>query len=163
MAKSTDRPLMRQKVRVSDALLKKWEFNFHFHNRQPINGSLMESGDIGKKFIHQERVFEIVGMGESDSIMLRETRDEGVFYWECTRRFAQLKLEKFNRAFEKLPNGMTRLVEIPYEEFQLLLDPKGRKRGKKKAEVEESEDEMDQFERIEDYEDILEDKTENDL
>lgn len=161
MAKTTDRPLMRQKVRVTTELLQKWEINFLFHNRQIMTPSLMKADDLGTTFKHQDRVFEIVGMGESDSIMLRETREEGIFYWECMRRFVQYKLQRFNRAFKKLPNGKTHLVDIPYDEIQMLLAPKGRKRGKKKEDEEETTENeeflVNKFEKIEDYENQIED------
>jgi len=163
MAKSTDRPLMRQKINVTPTLLKKWEANYHFHNRQVMTPSLMKTEDIGLTFEHQGRTFEIVGMGESDSIILRETREEGVFYWECTRKFVQFKLERFNRIFQKLPNGKTTLVNIPYEEIQLLLAPKGRKRAKKQEDEDTEDIITDEFERIENYVDEIADESETEI
>lgn len=140
MAKSTiDRPLMRQKVNVSPALLNKWKELYLFDIRQMINGSLLKPEDIGTVFEHQGRNFEIVGMGEGRTIMLRETREEGVFYWECTRHFTQLKLERFNRAFQKTQFGKTILVDMPYDNSQLHLAPKNAKR-KKAAPIEEEEE-----------------------
>jgi hypothetical protein len=139
MAKTNDRPLMRQKINVSPALLKKWNDEYLFDIRQMIHGSLLEASDIGTTFEHQGRVFEIVGMGDGRSVMLRETRSEGIFYWECTRQFVQMKLERYNKAFQKLPNGKTTLVDMPYENTQLHLAPKNVKR--KKAVVVEDEEE----------------------
>jgi hypothetical protein len=139
MAKTNDRPLMRQKINVSPALLKKWNDEYLFDIRQMIHGSLLKPEDIGTTFEHQGRVFEIVGMGDGRSVMLRETRSEGIFYWECTRQFVQMKLERYNRAFQKLPNGKTTLVDMPYENTQLHLAPKNVKR--KKAVVVEDEEE----------------------
>jgi hypothetical protein len=139
MAKTNDRPLMRQKINVSPALLKKWNDEYLFDIRQMIHGSLLKPEDIGTTFEHQGRVFEIVGMGDGRSVMLRETRSEGIFYWECTRQFVQMKLERYNKAFQKLPNGKTTLVDMPYENTQLHLAPKNVKR--KKAVVVEDEEE----------------------
>lgn len=139
-----DRPLMRQKINVSSALLKKWKFDYHFHVRNIINPSLLKSKDFGTTFEHQGRVFEIIGMGESDSIMLRETRDEGIFYWECTKSFVQFKLGRFNKSYQKLPNGKTILVDIPYEENQLFLHLKERKSTKNHDEDENELESMNE-------------------
>lgn len=128
--KTTDRPLMRQKINVTPVLIKKWVDTYKYDIRQVIHGSLLEVDDIGTKFTHQEREFEIVGMGEGRSLMLRETRTEGEFYWECTRQFVQMSLERYNREFVKLPNGKTILRDMAYETPQLHLAPKSVKRRK---------------------------------
>ena len=135
--KTTDRPLMRQKVNVTSVLMNKWKDEYLFDIRNLIHGSLLEPEDLGKTFTHQDRTFEIIGMGNGRTVMLRETREEGVFYWECTRQFTQQALGRFNREFTKLPNGKTTLTAIPYETAQLLLAPKNTKR--RKAVVEEEE------------------------
>ena len=157
-----DRALMRQRINVSPALLQKWVDNYLFDIRHVIHGSLMKPEDIGTKFEHQGREFEIIGMGESRAIMLKETRSEGTFYWETTRHFTQLKLERFNQAFVKAP-GTTKTIlrDLPYEESQLLLAPMKAKRGAKVEEVVDSP--VDEFERIEDYEDEIVDETQTDL
>ena len=157
-----DRALMRQRINVTPTLLQKWKDNYLFDIRNVVHGSIMENEDLGIVFEHQEREFEIIGMGESRAIMLKETRPEGIFYWECTRHFAQLKLERFNRAFVKAPGtSKTILQDIPYEENQLLLAPMKARRGAKVEELVESP--VDEFERIEDYEDEIVDETQTDL
>jgi hypothetical protein len=106
-----------------------------------VHGSLLEKEDLFTKFEHQDREFEIVGMGEGRSLMLRETREEGVFYWECTRHFVQMKLNRYNQEFIKVEGkGKTILQPIGYSDTELLLAPLKAKRGRKAAEVEESED-----------------------
>lgn len=133
-AKSTDRPLMRQKVNVNPVLIKKWVDDYKFDIRQMIHGSLLEVKDLGTKFEHQDREFEIVGMGQGRTVMLRETRGEGVFYWECTRHFAQMMLGRLNQEFVNLIGDKTTLVDIEYTEAELLLAPRGRKRRTKPEE-----------------------------
>ena len=160
MAKTNDRPLMRQKINVSPALLKKWNDEYLFDIRQMIHGSLLKPEDIGTTFEHQGRVFEIVGMGDSRSVMLRETRSEGIFYWECTRQFVQMKLERYNRAFQKLPNGKTTLVDMPYDNTQLHLAPKTVKR-KKAVVVEEEEETIENEVLIDNFDENIEDETQN--
>lgn len=159
--KANERPLMRQKVNVSPALLKKWEDNYLFEVRQIIHQIPLEREHLNKTFEHQERTFEIIGMGEGRSIMLRETRAEGTFYWECTRHFAEMKLGLFNREFVKAPGtSKTVLQQMPFEENQLLLAPL--KPSRKKVEVVEEEIE-DEFDQLEGYEDEIVDETETDL
>lgn len=161
MAKSTvDRPLMRQKINVSPALLKKWEELYLFDIRQMINGSLLKPEDLGTIFEHQGRYFEIVGMGEGRAIMLRETRDEGVFYWECTRHFTQMKLGRFNRAFQKTQFGKTILVDMPYDNTQLHLAPKNAKR-KKAAPIEDEEELVETEILIDTFDEEIADETSN--
>jgi hypothetical protein len=163
MAKSTiDRPLMRQKINVTPVLIKKWEDNYLFDIRQMINGSLLKPEDIGTIFEHQGRYFEIVGMGEGRALMLRETRSEGVFYWECTRQFVQMKLGRFNRAFQKTQFGKTILVDMPYENAQLHLAPKNTKRKKAVVEtVEEEEEYVENEILIDNFDEDIADETQN--
>jgi len=163
MAKSTiDRPLMRQKINITPALLKKWEENYLFDIRQVIHGSLLKPEDLATIFEHKGRYFEIVGMGEGRSLMLRETRSEGVFYWECTRQFVQMKLGRFNRAFQKLPTGKTILVDMPYDNAHLHLAPKNTKRKKPIAEVVEEEEELVENEiLIDNFDENIEDENQN--
>lgn len=137
---NTDRPLMRQKINVTDQLINKWKSNYEFHNRNLINSSLMKTEDLYKTFEHQARNFEIIGMGEADVIMLREYNPIGVFYWEASRKFVQMKLSKFNREFLRLPNGKVQMIDIAYEETQLLLPPRGKKRISKTQKEDSSED-----------------------
>jgi hypothetical protein len=162
MAKtSTDKPLMRQKVNVSPVLLKKWQENYLFDIRQMINGSLMKPEDLGTTFEHQGRIFEIVGMGEGRSLMLRETRSEGVFYWECTRHFVQMKLGRFNRAFQKTQFGKTILIDMPYDNNQLHLAPKNAKRKKAAAPIEEEEEYVDNEVLVDNFDEDIADDNQN--
>jgi hypothetical protein len=157
-----ERALMRQRINVTPTLLQKWKDNYLFDIRHVIHGSLMQPEDIGTVFEHQERQFEIIGMGESRAIMLKETRSEGTFFWETTRHFVQLKLERFNKAFVKAPGtSKTILRDMPYEESQLLLAPIKARRGAKVEEVIDSP--VDEFEQIEDYVDEIVDETQTDL
>jgi hypothetical protein len=158
----TDRALMRQRINVTPTLLQKWKDNYIFDIRNLVHGSLMENEDLGTTFKHQEREFEIIGMGESRAIMLKETRPEGIFYWECTRHFVQLKLERFNKSFIKCPiTNRTTLHNISYDESQLLLAPMKARRGAKVEEVVDSP--VVEFEQIEEYEDAIVDETQTDL
>ena len=157
-----DRVLMRQRINATPALLKKWKDNYLFDIRHVIHGSLMKVEDLGTVFEHQERQFEIIGMGESRAIMLKETHPEGIFYWETTRHFVQLKLERFNKAFIKAPGtSRTTLQNMSYEENQLLLAPMKARRGAKVEEVVDSL--VVEFEQIEEYEDKIIDETQTDL
>lgn len=152
--KSTDRVLMRQKINISPVLLNKWKDNYLFDIRQMVHGSLLEKTDLYTTFEHQERTFEIVGMGEGRSLMLRETRSEGVFYWECTRQFVQMKLERYNQEFLKVEgSGKTRLSPIPYTESELLLAPLKARRGRRPAETEDENIE-DETLYVETYDDL---------
>lgn len=163
--KTTDRPLMRQKLNVTPTLLEKWNYEYLFDIRNMINSSLLTPEDIGTKFTHNERTFEIIGMGNGRTIMLRETREEGVFYWESTRHFVQLSLGRYNRAFTKLPNGKTIFTDMVYEPSQLVLAPKNIKRRKPVVEEEEviaTDDEI-QLEVYNDQDSDITDETENEL
>jgi hypothetical protein len=157
-----DRALMRQRINVSPALLNKWVENYLFDIRHIIHGSLLKAEDIGTKFEHQERTFEIVGMGESRAVMLREVREEGTFYWETTRHFVQMKLERFNQEFVKASGtSKTVLRDLPYDVNQLLLAPV---KASRKAKVEENIDApIDEFDSIDEYEDELVDDSQTDL
>lgn len=144
MAKLTDRKLMQQKINVNSALIQKWVDEYKFDIRHLITSSFMKESDLGTTFEHQGRTFEIVGMGNQRNIMLRETREEGVFYWETTREFVQMKLGRFNHEFKKLPNGKMIALEIPYETSRLLLAPKNAKRKKVEVVEEEFQDDENQ-------------------
>lgn len=152
--KTTDRVLMRQKINISPVLLNKWKENYLFDIRQMVHGSILEKDDLYKTFEHQERTFEIVGMGEGRSLMLRETREEGVFYWECTRQFVQMKLERYNQEFLTVEgSSKTILSPIAYNDSELLLAPLKARRGRRPA---ETEDEVNTEEPVyvENYEDF---------
>ena len=138
-----DRPLMRQKINVTSTLIAKWEYEYKFDIRNLINPSLLKVSDLGTTFEHQERTFKIVGMGEGRNVMLSETTEEGTFYWETTRQFVQMKLGRFNRIYQKLPNGKTTLVNVEYDNNQLHLSPKGVRRKKAKEEEETPENDYD--------------------
>jgi hypothetical protein len=133
MRKKEERQIMRQKVNISDVLIKSWEVNYLHDIRQLIHPSLMEASDLGKTFEHQGRTFEIVGMTTGGTLMVRETREEGIFYWECTRQFVQLKLERYNKEFYKIA-GKLQTRMIPYPENKLYLAPLN-KRLKKEEDV----------------------------
>jgi len=141
--KNAGRPLMRQKTNITPAIIEKWVYEYKFDIRHVIHESQMKEEDLGAKFKHNDREFEIVGMGNMRTIMLRETREEGVFYWEASRHFVQMKLERFNREYVKLPNGKTRLVNMLYTDNQLLLPPKNNKRKTKSKDEEIPEDELE--------------------
>ena len=160
--KANDRPLMRQKVNVSPALLKKWQENYMFDIRHIIHQIPLEEEHLNRTFEYQGRTFEVIGMGEGRSIMLRETRTEGTFYWECTRHFVEMQFGLFNREFVKAPGtSRTVLQDMPFEENQLLLAPL--KATRKKAVVEEEEEKQDEFETLDTYEDEIADDSQNDL
>jgi hypothetical protein len=86
--------------------------------------------------------------------MLRETREEGVFYWECTRQFVQMKLERYNQEFLTVEgSSKTILSPIAYNDSELLLAPLKARRGRRPA---ETEDEVNTEESVyvENYEDF---------
>jgi hypothetical protein len=145
MPKKEERQLMRQKINISDILIESWKSNYLHDIRHMIHPSLMKEEDLGTIFEHQGRTFEILGMSIGGSIMLRETREEGVFYWECTRQFVQLKLERYNREFFKI-NGKLMTRDIPYPEIKLYLAPLNRKLKKEElvddGYTDENEDEL---------------------
>lgn len=154
--KISERPLMRQRVNVSPVLLNKYVENYKFDIRNIIHGSLLKESDLGTTFEHQDRTFEIVGMGESRLVMLRETTDEGTFYWECTRHFTQFKLERYNQQFIYVEGSKkSQLIDLAYDINQLLLAPlKNRRKAKPIEEIEVIEDTEDPN----DYADELEDE-----
>lgn len=160
--KLSERPLMRQRVNASPALLNKWVENYKFDIRHIIHGSILEVSDLGTTFEHQDRIFEIIGMAESRLIMLKETNELGTFYWECTRHFTQMKLERYNQAFVYIDGTKkSQLVDMAYDMNQLLLAPlKTRRKIKPIEEIEVIEDNEDPN----DYADELEDNvTDNDI
>lgn len=143
MSKSTEKPLMRRKINVSASQLAKWKSEYLFDIRNLINQSYLTEDDLGTTIEHQNREFQIIGMGESNHIMLKEIVNGESVYWECTRYFVQMKLERFNKEYKKLPGGKTTLIDIPYETSKLLLPPKGKKSKAKKEEADEIENESD--------------------
>jgi hypothetical protein len=161
--KPNDRPLMRQRVNVSPTLINKWKENYLFDIRHVIHQLPLEKEHLGQTIEHQDRTFEILGMGESRSIMLKETRPEGIFYWECTRQFVQMKLGLFNKEFVNLPNGKTTLKDMPYSDTELLLAPLKATRKAKSTEDETEETPSNEFEQIEEYQDEIADESQNDL
>jgi hypothetical protein len=145
MYKREEKQLMRQKVNVTEPLIRLWQEYFMDDIRSIIHASLMQPDDIGKTFEHQNRTFEIVGMTISKTIVLREIREEGTFYWECTRHFVQMKLERFNEEFYSVPKKKrmsTRL--IPYQDHQMFLPPLN-----KRVKTETLEREIEEVENIE--------------
>jgi len=155
--KTNDRPLMRQRVNVTETLINKWVENYLFDIRHVIHQIPLEKEHLNQTFEHQGRTFELIGMGESRSIMLRETRSEGTFYWECTRQFVQMKFGLFNKEFVSVAGtSKTILKDLPYSETELLLAPL--KVSRRKSEKEEETETVNEFEQIEDYEDELADE-----
>ena len=154
--KLSERPLMRQRVNASPALINKWVENYKFDIRHIIHGSILEVSDLGTTFEYQERVFEIVGMAESRLVMLRETNELGTFYWECTRHFTQMQLGRYNQAFVYVDGTKkSQLVDMAYDPNQILLAPlKNRRKLKPIEEIEVIEDTEDPN----DYADELEDE-----
>ena len=152
--KATERSLMRQRVNVSPVLLNHWQNMYLFDIRNVVHGSLMKPEDLGTTFEHQGRTFEIVGMGESRLIILRECREEGIFFWECTRHFVQMKLERYNQQFIHVEGTKkSQLVPMSYDNNQLFLAPlKTRRKAKPIGEIEVLEEVEDEFENIDDYE-----------
>lgn len=134
MRKKEERQIMRQKINISEALIKQWVDNYKTDIRQLIHPSLMEESDLGTTFEHQGRQFEIVGMASGGSLMVRETREEGIFYWETTRSFVQMKLGRFNREFYKIA-GKTMLRDIAYPENKLYLAPLNKRIKKEEEEI----------------------------
>lgn len=147
-----DRPLMRQKINVTPALIAKWEYEYKFDIRNLINPSLLKVEDLGTTFEHQGRTFQIVGMGEGRNVMLKEITEQGEFYWESSRQFVQMKLNRFNKIYQKLPTGKTALVNIEYDLNQLHLAPKSNRRKKVKTEEEEIEEVENEFDLNDDTE-----------
>lgn len=122
MRKKEERQLMRQKVNISEVLIESWKANYLHDIRNMIHPSMMEETDLGTTFEHQNRHFEIIGLTISGTLMLRETREEGIFYWEATRSFVQMKLGRLNKEFYKVA-GKLQTREIPYQESKLYLAP----------------------------------------
>lgn len=165
MRKKEERQLMRQKINVSDVLIESWKANYLHDIRHMIHPSLMKPEDIGTTFEHQGRTFEILGMSIGGSLMLRETREEGVFYWECTRQFVQLKLERFNQEFFKI-KGKLMTRDISYPEVKLYLAPLNRKLKKEEEPVDdrytdEYYEEDESVEKVSFVEDSYDDEIEN--
>jgi hypothetical protein len=136
MRKKEERQLMRQKINVTDALIQSWKAYYLNDIRHLIHPSLMKEEDIGSTFEHQGRTFEIVGMSFGGTLMLRETCEEGIFYWECTRSFVQMKLGRFNQEFFKV-KGKLMTRDIAYPEPKMYLSPLNRKPKKEEVEVED--------------------------
>jgi hypothetical protein len=145
MYKREEKQLMRQKVNATDTLINRWQEYYMDDIRHIIHASMMRPEDLGKTFEHQERTFEIIGMTLSKTIVLRETRSEGIFYWECTRHFVQMKLGRFNEEFYQVPKKKRLLTrEIPYANYQMYLPPLN-----KRIKVETLEPEIDEVESVE--------------
>jgi hypothetical protein len=137
--------LMRQKINVTPDMIFHWKRCMDINLRCLITKHLLTQKDYGNTFVHQDRTFQIVGMGEGRNVMLRETRDEGVFYWECTRHFVQMKLGRFNEEFYQVPKKKRLLTrEIPYANYQMYLPPLN-----KRIKVETLEPEIDEVESVE--------------
>jgi hypothetical protein len=133
MRKKEERVIMRQKINITDALIEQYVKYYREDIRHLIHPSLMKMEDIGTTFEHQNRTFEIVGMTFGGTLMVRESREEGVFYWECTRQFVQMKLGRFNQEFFKVM-GKLQTREIGYPENKYYLAPLNMKPKKEEEE-----------------------------
>ena len=77
----------------------------------------------------------------SSTVMLRETREEGIFYWECTHPFVQMKLGRFVQELYNI-KGKVQTRSIPYSDSKMYLPPLNIK--PKKEEPEEKEPDIDE-------------------
>lgn len=142
MRKKEERSIMRQKINITDALIEQYKRYYIEDIRHLIHPSLMEEKDIGEKFIHNNREFEILGMTFGGNLMVRETREDGVFYWECTRQFVQMKLGRFNKEYFRAAGKLQSRV-IPYPENKYYLMPLNMKPKKEEEETEYVQSEFD--------------------
>jgi hypothetical protein len=135
--------LMRQKINVSPTMLFEWKRNLEFNLRNLINKHLLKVEDLNTSFEHQDRIFTIVGMTESENVILSETIDNEIYYWECTSCFVQLKLNRFYVEWKKV-NGVRVPFPMVYEDRKLYL-ANNRIYRKKKEEVAEEEPVMETY------------------
>lgn len=116
MKNVSNKDLMRRKINVSNTLLNHWKENFMKFHRNIINKSLLNSGDLGSVFEHQDRLFTLVGMTTNGTMMVSEEVDQNLVYWECTRNFVQQCLGVYNEEFSK-----GKWYEISYPQDTLYL------------------------------------------
>jgi hypothetical protein len=137
MAKPETRELMRRKINSDSAELhKKWVELYRLELRQPIHASLLKEEDLDQHFEHQGRTFQIKGLTIAGTVMLYEPQFDA--YWEATRHFVQMKLDRWNQEFRRIA-GTTQLRTIPYPEHKLFLPPIKKQRGPAKPEPVEDE------------------------
>lgn len=135
---NTQKQLMRQKVNVTPTTLAYWKRCMEKNLRCIINKWLIKAEDFGKTFEHQGRVFEIVGMTETDeNTILKEIIDETPVYWQATTDFVQSKLGMFYVEWTTVA-GHKITKNRGYDLNSLYLPPNKPGR-KKKAEAEEEE------------------------
>jgi hypothetical protein len=146
MATTNSRPLMRRKVNVNETLIQYWKKLMGIELRHLIHAPLLEMEDYGLAFKHQDRTFEIFGMTENGHMMLREMVDGEPNYWECTRHFVQMKLDRRYVKWETIA-GMSTTIPMDYDTNKLLLPPQ--RATRRKAVAEEEEIEKPEFELIE--------------
>lgn len=151
--------LMRQKVNVTPGLIEHWEKTMKFELRNLIKKSLITFEDFGKEFQHQNRTFKIIGMTEIGHMILEEIVNQKSIYWECTRHFVQMKLDRFIESYAMMGGIMVK-TKINYEESKLLLPPMRLIKKQEQIEdpeIEENSDEFfDQLESNFEYEEPLE-------
>jgi hypothetical protein len=135
--------LMRQKINVSSTMLFEWNRNMKFNLRNLINKHLLTVNDYNTTFNHQDRTFTIIGMTESENVILSEEIDGELYYWECTSCFVQMKLNRFYVEWKKI-NGIRVPFPMVYEDRKLYL-ANNRVYKKKKEETPEEEPVMESF------------------
>jgi hypothetical protein len=139
--------LMRQKINVSPIMLFHWKKAMDINLGCLITKHLLTQKDYGNTFDHQDRTFKIIGMTESDNVILEESVNEEKFYWECTADFVQLKLGRFYTEY-KMINGIRVPFNALYENRKLHLPVNRMYRKKKEDEetvVEEQEPIMETY------------------
>jgi hypothetical protein len=142
MRKKEERIIMRQKTNVTDVLIEQYKHYYLEDIRHLIHPSLMTPEDIGVKFTHNDREFEILGMTFGGALMVRETREEGEFYWECTRPFVQMKLGRFNKEYFRAAGKLqTRVIAYPENKYYLM--PLNMKPKKEEQEAEYVQEELE--------------------
>lgn len=104
-----ERPLMKRKINCTEVLLTYYRDLYKFHARNLIKKSgksLLTNEDLDKEFTYQDRTFKIIGMTVTGTIFLEEMiENEKEIYWECTREFTQLMLNRFYIKYKKLRAG----------------------------------------------------------
>ena len=135
--------LMRQKINVSSIMLFEWKRNLEFNLRNLINKHLLTVEDLNTSFEHQDRIFTIIGMTESENVILSEEIDGELYYWECTSGFVQMKLNRFYVEWKKV-NGIRVPFPMTYEDRKLYL-ANNRVYRKKKEETEEEQPVMETY------------------
>lgn len=121
----SDSPLMKQRINVTDEILENWLSNLKKNSSLIISKFLIKPEHIGKLIEFgtgdEIRLFKIIGMTNSDNIILEEINDTIKLFWECTYQLAQYKLGLFNH---DLGDGKV----VPYIDNQLYINTKSPKK-----------------------------------